>query len=144
MTVKTRDFGEVEIEEHGIITFPNGVFAFEEARRFVLLSPLGENVFPMWLQSLDDPELCFIVFNPYEIAKDYSVSFDRAAPALVECGDGDAVTYLCIAVIPEDYSKSTVNLKSPIILNADKKLAVQVIAYEDYSIKHPVFEEGDA
>jgi flagellar assembly factor FliW len=142
MLVKTRDFGEMEIEDTNVITFPNGVYAFEDVRRFALLSPLGENTFPMWLQCLDDSELCFIVFNPSEIASDYTVSFDRSGFEAIDADYGGEVSYLCIAVVPEDYTKTTVNLKSPIILNADKRLAAQVIAYENYGVKHPVFLSG--
>jgi flagellar assembly factor FliW len=139
MLVKTRDLGEVDIPDGDVITFPNGLFAFEDARRFVLLSPLGDDTFPMWLQCVDDSELCFIVFNPTEIAADYDVNFDEGDMETIGSHKGGEVSYLCIAVVPEDYTKTTVNLKSPIILNADKKLAAQVIAYENYDIKHRVF-----
>jgi len=144
MTVKTRDFGEVDISENDIIIFPNGVYAFEDTRKFVLLSPLGENTFPMWLQCLDDSELCFIVFNPSQFMKDYSIDISVADMKEVGCSKDDEVSYLCIAVIPENYINATVNLKSPIILNADKRLAVQIVAFEDYAIRHPVFaKEGE-
>ncbi|MCL2053907.1 MAG: flagellar assembly protein FliW [Oscillospiraceae bacterium] len=141
MTIKTRDFGEVEINESDIITFPNGVYAFEETRRYVLLSPLGEDVFPMWLQCLDNSELCFIVFNPSELVSGYSVNIADADMDIV--GREGEIGYLCIAVIPDNYLKTTVNLKSPIILNSVGRLAVQIVAYEDYNIKHPVFSKGE-
>ena len=61
--INTRDFGETEIQESAVFSFPNGVFAFEDDRKFALLSPLGEDTYPMWLQSMDHQELCFIVLT---------------------------------------------------------------------------------
>ena len=83
MIIKTRDFGEEEISEEVMIDFPNGVYAFEENHRFVLLSPCGENKYPMWLQSVDDQNLCFIVFDPREFVPDYSVELDAETKKLL-------------------------------------------------------------
>ena len=68
MIVKTRNFGEQEISEDKIISFPNGIFAFEDEHRFIMLSPLGDDVYPAWLQSVDNENLCFIVFDPCPVS----------------------------------------------------------------------------
>lgn len=143
MTVNTRDFGEQTIEENKIITFPDGIYAFEDMHRFIMLSPLGNDVYPAWLQCLDDENLCFIVFDPKQIVKDYSVTADEGNAGTVIPGDGNT-RYLALAVVPEDYKDTTVNLKSPIVINADKMLAAQIIAAENYPIKFPIFKkEGE-
>ena len=142
MTVKTRDFGEQNVSEDKILKFPNGLFAFEEQHRFIMLSPLGENVFPAWLQSVDDENLCFIVFDPEQIAKDYSITADPESLAAVGSESYDDLSYLVLAVVPEEYKNTTVNLKSPIIVNSEKMLAAQTIAAESYPIKFPIFKEG--
>ena len=69
--VVTRDFDEIEVTENDIITFPRGLFAFEEERKFILLTPLGEGKSPVWLQSTENPSLCFIMFSPFEFWADY-------------------------------------------------------------------------
>lgn len=143
MTVKTRDFGEQNVSEDKIIYFPNGIFAFEEQHRFIMLSPLGENVFPAWLQSVDDENLCFIVFDPEQIASNYSVTADPESLEAVESGSAGRLRYLVLAVVPEEYKNTTVNMKSPIIVNTEKMLAAQTIAAESYPIKFPIFKEGN-
>lgn len=144
MTVNTRDFGEQNITEDKIINFPEGIYAFEDKRRFVMFSPLGNDVYPAWLQSLDDESLCFIVFDPKQIVKDYSVTADEESIKAIGELDGENMRYLALAVVPEEYKKTTVNLKSPIVINADKMLAAQIIASENYPIKFPIFEkEGE-
>ena len=120
MIIKTRDFGEEEISEEVIIDFPNGVYAFEENKRFVLLSPCGEDKYPMWLQSVDNPNLCFIVFDPREFVSDYSVELDKETKELLKA-DGAELDLLCMAVVPDEYINTTLNLKSPIVINSEAK-----------------------
>ena len=141
--IKTRDFSEVEVSEDMILSFPRGVFAFEEDTRFILLSPLGEDKFPMWLQSADKEALCFIVFDPKEFCPDYAVTLMDEEKAVLGYSDGDTVEYLSIAVIPNEYKNTTVNLKSPIIIDNTTKTAVQMIAQEEYPVKFPVFKKEE-
>ncbi|MBP1560119.1 MAG: flagellar assembly protein FliW [Oscillospiraceae bacterium] len=143
MTINTRDFGEQVISEDKIITFPHGLFAFEEERRFIMLSPLGEDIYPSWLQSVDNENLCFIVYDPGQLVKGYSVTADPESISAIQAENAD-IRYLVLAVVPEQYKDTTVNLKSPIMINTEKMLAVQTIAAENYPIKFPIFaKEGD-
>lgn len=144
MIIKTRDFGEQNISEDKIINFPNGIFAFEEEHRFVMLSPLGKDVYPAWLQSVENENLCFIVFDPKQIVSDYSITADEESVSAEEFGGEESLRYLVLAVVPEEYKDTTVNLKSPIMVNTDTMTAVQTIASENYPIKFPIFKkEGD-
>ena len=144
MIIKTRDFGEQTITEDKIINFPHGIFAFEDEHRFIMLSPLGEDKFPAWLQSVDNENLCFIVYAPEQIVENYSITADAESLAAAELGENEEPQYLVLAVVPEEYKETTVNLKSPILINPDKMLAVQTIAAENYPIKFPIFKkEGE-
>ena len=144
MVVKTRDFGEQDISEDKIISFPNGIFAFEDEHRFVMLSPLGDDVYPAWLQSVDNENLCFIVFDPRQIISDYSVTADEESLKTAQFEKDPQPHYLTLAVVPEEYKDTTVNLKSPILVNTEKMLAVQTIAAENYPIKFPIFKPAEA
>lgn len=144
MIINTRDFGEQTISEDKIINFPHGIFAFEDENRFIMLSPLGEDKYPAWLQSVDNENLCFIVYSPEQIVENYSITADAESLAAVELGENDTPQYLVLAVVPEEYKDTTVNLKSPILINVDKMIAVQTIAAENYPIKFPIFKkEGE-
>ena len=144
MLVKTRDFGEIDVQEKDILEFPEGVFAFEDDHRFVLISPCGENKYPMWLQSVDNENLCFILFNPFEFCENYSITFNDSELEKINVGDDTPVSYFVIAVVPEKYVETTVNLKSPIIINNENGKGIQVIAAEDYPLKYPAFTKEDA
>ncbi|MCM1335235.1 MAG: flagellar assembly protein FliW [Bacteroides sp.] len=141
MTIATRDFGEKEIDESSVFDFPNGVFAFEDDRRFALLSPLGEDTYPMWLQSLDHTELCFIVFDPERIDESFNVTLNESEKRLLQVKTGDPIRSLTIAKIPEDYRRTTVNMKSPIVINPETRTALQVILPHDYPFRYPLFPE---
>ncbi len=137
--IETRDFGKQEVLESDIITFPRGLFAFEDCKRFVLLNPLGDENSPMWLQNADAVVPCFIVFKPMELIAGYSPEpLDEDVEA-IKIDEGDEVEVLSIAVIPDNYKKATINVKSPIIVNRNKKLAVQAILPQDYDIKYPLY-----
>lgn len=142
ITVKTRDFDEIEVSKKDIITFPNGIFAFEDYRDYILLTPLGEGKYPVWLQSTENPNLCFILFNPLEFCPEYRVTVADEDARPLEMDNDDNAKFYVISVIPENYMDATVNLKSPIIVNTQNNKAVQVIVADDYPIKFPVFAKG--
>ena len=45
-----------------------------------------------------------------------------------------------VMVVADNFGESTVNLKSPIIVNLDERRAAQMIAEEDYTIRYRLFE----
>lgn len=140
----TRDFGEIEVDESRIFRFPSGLFAFEECREFALISPLGDNVYPMWLQSTESVTPCFIVFDPQLIDGSYEVTLNSSEKKLLKITDDSEIRCLSIAVVPEDYKKTTVNMKCPIVINTEEKLAAQVILPEKYEIRLPIYVERGA
>ena len=139
ISIEPRDFGTIEVDEKDVYDFPNGLYAFEDSKKFALLSPLGDDVYPMWLQSMDDPGLCFIVFNPVLIDGGFTVMLaDNERSQLGLDKDGDA-TALVIAKVPADYKHTTVNMKSPIVINKQQHKAIQVILPLDYPFRMPIY-----
>ena len=151
MLINTRDFGEIEITREDIIVFPAGVFAFEDARNFALLSPLGEDVYPKWLQCTDDVSPCFIVFDPFSADEEYidNVKLEQSDAKTLkidtESADNINVRLLVIATVCDDFKKTTVNMRAPIVINTDNGLATQVILPQssDYDFKFPLFDEDE-
>ncbi len=141
LEINTRDFGKEKINEEDILIFPKGIFAFEETKKYAVLSPIKEEAAPLWLQSISGEELCFIIFNTEEILQGYSPNPEKEDLKTIEYEDGDDIAYYAIAVIPEDYKNTTINLKSPIIINKTKKLGVQTILPQNYDLRHKVFDQ---
>lgn len=141
MKIMTRDFGEQEVEESRVITFPEGIIGFEASKKYALLSPLGEGVFPMWLQSVEDKEPCFVVYDPMEIYRDYRFEISDEEQQLLKIDENSEYRCLAVAIVPEDYKKTTINLRCPIVLNTKERIAAQIILTEHFEFKAPVYEE---
>ena len=141
MKIITRDFGEQEGDESKIITFPQGIIGFEDAKKYALLSPLGDGVFPMWLQSVDSREPCFVVYDPMEIYSDYRFEISDEEQALLGIDENAAYRCLAVAIVPDDYKKTTINLRCPIVVNTKSRVASQVVLTEHFDFKAPVYEE---
>jgi flagellar assembly factor FliW len=147
MLINTRDFGEVDVPEEELITFPEGLFAFEDRREFALISPLGEEVYPKWLQSAEDVAPCFIVFDPHAIDPDYVVELEPYEEKLLKLDSKSAdinnnnMKVLVIATVPNDFKKTTLNMKAPIVVNENDLLAAQIILQDDYEFRFSLYNE---
>ncbi len=142
MKIMTRDFGEQEVDESRIIDFPEGIIGFEYAKRYALLSPLGDETFPMWLQAVDSKEPCFVVYDPMQIYDDYKFVISDEEQALLRIDENSPYRCLAVAIVPENYRQTTINLRCPIVVNTKERIAAQVILTEHYEFKAPVYEEG--
>ena len=153
--IKTKFFGEVEIDEEQLILFPFGLYGFEEYTRFALLHDEEDTsgIF-RWLQSVDEEFLCFTVMEPGLVCGDYSPklpenALNRLGASENDAVDGEDLIYLVITVVSDEIENSTVNLLSPIIINSKNKVAAQTILESHeiqnsaYKTKHKIFDFND-
>ena len=143
MLVKTRCFGEIDLEEDKILTFDNGIMGFEDLKKFTILYDNEEEETPMisWLQSLDEEALAIPVINPLAVKPDYNpIVEDELLGSLGTITEENVVILLSVTV-PKDVKKTTVNLKAPFIINSDTKKGCQLIVENsDYEIKYNIYE----
>jgi flagellar assembly factor FliW len=130
----TTRFGEIEIDEKKIITFPLGIPGFGELKRYVLIDykdPI------QWLHAVDDPDVAFIVINPFVIFPSYSVDIrDDEEMFLGIKGPTDVVVLaiLCVA-----NNSMTANLRAPLVINSANYNAAQIlIGDERYDFNTPL------
>lgn len=140
MKVLTRDFGEVEVTENDIVSFEQKIFGFEGfGSDFIILYDDDFNGEYAWLQSVNEPGLCFILANAQLLIEDYNPKCESEAEKIVGKGNYE---YWLITVIKENLKDSTVNLKSPVIINVDNRKAMQIISEEHYPIRYKLFDSG--
>ena len=94
-----------------------------------------------WLQSIEQKSVCFIMLNPLEVRRDYAPVVMQDVLIMLQAVPEDDLDCWVLMVIGDTFRKSTVNLKSPIIINHKTNLAVQVILEQDYAIRQPIFDE---
>lgn len=138
MILKTRDFGEITVEDSEVLEFARPIYGFEQLRRFVLLSDESVGKDLVWLQSIEDAQICFILVNPLVSLPGYAPHI--SADIEIALGKGGLVPW-CIAIIAPDFKESTINLKSPIIINPFTKLAAQIVLEEDYPIRQRILPQ---
>lgn len=143
MTIDTRDFGRMELDENEFIVFRSPIYGYEHLRRFALLSDDEAGAELTWLQSVEQPDVCFILLDPDAMGLAYEPELPAEVRDLLALS-GPPV-YRLIAVVPQDFTGTTVNLKSPVVINPQQRFAAQVILEADYPIRMPLFagKEGD-
>ncbi len=142
MLVKTKFFGEVDLPEEKILTFERGLIGLADYKRFTILYDCEkEETNISWLQSVDEPTLALPVIKPWLVKEEYNPTVeDELLSPLGELTEENLVILLTMTV-PADIKEMTVNLKAPIIINADTRKAVQIIAdNQDYEVKYKVYE----
>ena len=144
MKVITKEFGEIVVENDDIINFSRAIYGFEDYTKFVILKDLPEDDI-MYLQSLEKPDLHFVLIEPYAIIPNYNpvITQEDIEALNIPKDNVQDLKYVLIAVITEDIESSVVNLKSPIVLNPHNKNAIQAILQsQDYPLRYPLFAKN--
>ena len=143
--VNTRIFGKIEIEEEKIIRFEHGILGFPDLKDFILIFDVekGAQASIKWLQSLQESGFAMPVMDPELVLPGYCPKFSEEL--LTPLGgnlDSDNILMFVTVTVPKDITKTTVNLKAPIIVSVDNRKAVQLICDDDaYSIKHAIYDD---
>jgi flagellar assembly factor FliW len=134
MKVLTSRFGEVEIDASRLLVFPHGLLGFARFRTFALLQPDDRGVF-YWLQSVEDPELAFVVTDPTAWIPEYSVPIRPTELQDLELARAEDATLF--AIVNRRDGAITANLQGPIVLNAATRTGVQlVLSDRSWSTRH--------
>lgn len=128
---ETRYFGPVDYDEASVLVFPDGIPGFEQSTRFLLLrQPINEPL--VFLQSLSDPNVCFVTLPALAACPRYRLSIAREdldaldLPGGRQPVIGSEVLCLTILSIVEN-APPTANLLAPIVVNLYTQRARQVI-----------------
>lgn len=127
MQIDTSRFGLIEIDEEKILTLTQGILGFPEQRRYALL-PHGEKSPFYWLQSVDRPDLAFVVTNPSLFTSDYAFDVPDFIGKELKIEKQEEVLVLVLLTIPKNKPQEiTANLLGPMIINTKKMLGRQTI-----------------
>lgn len=130
MQVETYLFGAVEISPEKVITFPNGLVAFESSKRFMLAheSDQGRPT-SFTLQSLDDPMLALQIVDPTTLGFNYELALTDAESALLQSPAPEDVSVMLILYKPEGEGKAGVSpsLGAPLIINTKARIGLQKV-----------------
>ena len=143
-TVTSTRFGDLQVETEKIITMTTPFLGFPESRQFSLL-PHKEDSPLMWLQSVEEPDLAFVVVSPTAIVPDYKPQLLDLIRDELEISDEKELDMLVLLTIPHDHpEKMTANLLGPLAINVTKRLAKQVpLNPLEYDSRWPVLTNSE-
>ncbi len=135
--VETKTLGLVAVDSDKIIEFPRGLFGFEEFHRYALIEAEFRPF--IWMQSLDEKNLSFLLVDPFTIVDGYQIDVDDKM--LLEIGvdnPADVVVY-AIVTVPTDGGPVTANLQGPVVINRKNHHALQAILSDSkWTTKHNI------
>jgi len=137
---KTKNFGEISYDLDSVLEFPAGLPGFEARRQFATLQ-FADTKPLIFLQSLEDPGLCFLTLPVLAVDPHYQLTMgaeERVAAGLEQSQPlriGEDV--ICLTVLSLRESGPTANLLAPIVINLRTRQAVQAVALDSsYSHQH--------
>jgi len=137
MKISTSRFGEQEIEKSKVIEVLDGMVGFSEDR-FILLHP-DKGPF-CWFQSVDNPDLAFVVVDPTQIVPGYKVKLTQDEYDRLKIEPGIEVILLSVVTMARDPRQITMNLQGPIVINPSRMIAKQIVLETVQAItRYPIF-----
>jgi flagellar assembly factor FliW len=143
--MNTTSFGPVPYSPDAVVEFPRGLPGFDDRRRFVAVR-FPESDPTVFLQSLEDPGLCFVTLPVRAVDPEYRLEICSEDVALVGLPAGRrprlGEDVLCLSVISLRESGPSANLLAPLVINLRNRKAVQAIAVDSgYSHRYPLGNE---
>lgn len=139
MKTDTKYFGEITYEQDELLTFPKGLYGFEDERSFLLL-PFADNGTLFSLQSVKTPQLAFILMDPFSLDGSYAPVLQPDELRELRAERSEDLFYYVMCVVKDPVPDSTVNMRCPIAIN-DSGVAMQVILENTtWHMRHPLRE----
>ena len=132
MLLQTTRFGNLRVAPEDQFLFPEGLIGFEQLQRWVLLAD-AQNDAVGWLQSVLEADIAIAVVSPRRFVPDYRVRVSQSSLDSLELGGQDS-TFVLNAVA-RNANGLTLNLRSPILFNLDRRLGSQVLTIDDQPIQ---------
>ena len=118
-----------------MLLMPHGLIGFETCRHWILLSGEG-NEEVAWLQSVAQSNVAIPVVSPRRFAPNYRAHVNRRELTMLHIHTQDQLYVL--SVVSKSGVTLTANLKSPILLNASRHLAIQVVVTDEQPLALPL------
>ncbi|MCR4601865.1 MAG: flagellar assembly protein FliW [Clostridia bacterium] len=145
MKLQTKYFGEMDYEKEEVISFPDGLFGFEDEKEFLLIRFDNENDALLSLQSVNTPSLAFITVNPFRFVTGYEPDIPEEDVEFLGVSAPEQVGLYAIAVVGSEVKDTTVNLRAPLVINVETRKGRQVLLETaEYSFRQVIMSAEQA
>ncbi len=143
--MNTKYFGEIAVDNSKKIYFPEGILGFEQYKEYYLIKFVEESEesvddFIMCLQSVEDVNVAFFVMNPFYLLPEYDpYQVNDRVFEKIQLGEETKHTVYAIVSMRDTLEESTINLKSPVVVNLENQKGIQyVLDTNDYGLREPL------
>ena len=144
MTIRTTRFGEIQVSEDTLLTFPTGLVGFPAVQKFVVLD-VAEDCQYQWFQSVNEPDLAFVIIDIHLLDQDFQVEVSDEGLAELGIAQTDPVLIMAVVTIPSGKpEQATANLCAPLVVNLRTRKGKQLILHESIPLRFPLLSEADA
>lgn len=129
--------GELAVPAADLLSFPQGLFAFEQHDRYALI-PHGRDGL-WWLQAVDEAALVFLLADPFHWFPGYEINVPSGDAAQLGIAGPDAMAVFAIVTLPSGEGEmASANLRAPVIVNTATRTGRQLVLPEDkYKVQTP-------
>ncbi len=142
MLICSTRLGDLDVPDDQMIHFSQGLLGFPEEKVFAFVPYQNDSPFA-FLQSVDKPNLAFLVVDPFVYFKDYEFEFDDKLAQELEAGSADALQIINVVSLIDRPENMTANLLAPLVIHVQTRQAVQIVLDKSsYTTSHRLFPEG--
>lgn len=123
-------FGGVEVDPDHVINFPDGLVAFENNKKFMLIHEADKGAPVSYtLQSLDDPNVAFQIIDPAALGFAYELELnDEDNAKLASPSPADLVVMQVLFKREEGGGQSIgANIRAPLVINTKARVGIQKV-----------------
>ena len=140
MKTQTKYFGEIDYTKEELLTFPKGLFGFENEQSFLLL-PFSSAGTLFSLQSVGSPELAFTLMHPFSLDASYAPVLSADELKALDVEKSEDLYYYVLCTVKDPVDESTINMKCPLAINPDTRYGLQVILEDEtWEMRHKLSE----
>jgi flagellar assembly factor FliW len=129
-------WGKIIFQEKDIIRFPKGIIGFSNFENYLLLKKKEDQPFK-WLQSIDDPNLAFVLIDPLVFFPNYNIKPNPEELVEIKESRLERLKIYVIVTLYPHPGLATANLIAPLLFNFEEKLGKQIVLSKSpYTARH--------
>ena len=143
MTIQTSRFGELEVSEETLLTFPSGLVGFPAVQQFVVLD-VAEDCHYQWFQAISEPDMAMVIIDVHFIDPEFRAQISDEGLAELGMTETDPVLMMAVVTIPSGQpAQATANLRAPLVVNLRTRKGRQLILHESIPLRFSLMSDGE-
>lgn len=131
MQVNTYLFGQIEVDEANVFTFPQGLTGFPGSTRFTLVheDAVGQGAESYTLQSVDEPHVALQIVDPSVLGFDYQLELSEEEAAGIKLENPEDIAVMIIVYREEGEKTKQLGAATlaPLLLNLKSRYGLQKV-----------------